>query len=119
MKLNEFKGAEAVTVLTEIAEPITELIKDEKYREILGMDEIFIGKVMQISAWMLENHYDATMRLLSALSKRDIDELKTEMTVLDITDAIGDFLLDEEVTKVFRCLSQKMGGVGTGSRSAK
>lgn len=97
MKLSEIKGEQALDVVAEIIDPITELALDAELR---GKPKIVMIKQA------LKSHKDAIISILAALDLKSVEEYKESMNLLTLPQQLMDIFNDPEVELLFGSQSQ-------------
>lgn len=107
--LSSYKGEEALDVLADLIDPITEILSDPKNR---------VGKFtkenrMDIISNCIKNHKKAVLQILARLEGVPVD--KYECTIFSLPSALLQILNDEELADFF--ISQGWGAVAVNSGS--
>jgi hypothetical protein len=99
MKLSEIKGERAYDILTEIIEPIGNIMLNEKSRELLtSMKDKNPTKVLPK---IMKSHKDDLIKVLATLDGISVTEYKEKLTLAKLTNDFVDLLTDEESQKLF------------------
>lgn len=97
MRLSEIKGEQALDVIVEILDPITELALDTELR---GKP-----KIMMIKG-ALKSHREAVIAILAALDLKTVEEYKKSMNLLTLPQQLLEIFNDPEMEMLFQSQSQ-------------
>jgi len=95
-KLSEIKGDEALDVLADLIEPITNICVDEDVKNAFKSGE----KLAKAISVIVKNHKREVTTILAVLEGEDPD--KYEPTVFELPVKLMQLLSDETVMSVFR-----------------
>ena len=97
MKLSEIKGEQALDVIAEIIDPISELALDTELR---GKPKLIMIKQA------LKSHKQAVIEILAALELKTVDEYMETMNLLTLPQQLMDIFNDPEMALLFDSQSQ-------------
>lgn len=97
MRLSEIKGEQALDVVAEIIDPITELALDTELR---GKPKIMMIKQA------LKSHREAVIAILAALDLKTVEEYKESMNLLTLPQQLLEIFNDPEMEMLFQSQSQ-------------
>lgn len=95
MKLSEIKGEQALDVIADIIEPITDIASDEEFVK-LTKNGSPRGKII---AYALKNHKQESIKILAALELKTPEEY--EVTLLSLPMKLKELFEDEEFMELF------------------
>jgi hypothetical protein len=99
MKLSQIKGERAYDVLTEVIEPIGNIMTNEKSKELLvSMKD---KNPLKILPKIMKSHKEDLIKVLAALDGISVTEYKEKLTLAKLTNDFVDLLTDEESQKLF------------------
>lgn len=103
MKLSQIKGERAYDILTEIVDPISNIMFDEDARKALSdMGEQKQAKdIFKILPKIMKSHKSDLIKVLSILDGVTVAQYKENLTLAKITSDFWDLLNDEESQKLF------------------
>ena len=109
MKLSEIKGEQALDVLADIIEPLSEILTDPEIQEMhkAGMPKIKMVKPA------IENHKRAVIEILALLDGADPDNY--DIDLLTLPKKVVEILNDAELQTVFQSQSQMIQSESFGS----
>ena len=99
MKLSQIKGDRAYDVLTEVLEPIGNIMLDEEARNMLS--DMKDKKATKILPKIMKSHKNDLIKVLAALDGISVTEYKEKLTLAKLTSDFVDLLTDEESQKLF------------------
>ena len=99
MKLSEFKGEEAMMVLADLIDPISEIAKDEAIKEIRQKQ----GQMADIIKVLLKNHTKSVLTILAILNRENPETY--EPSLIELPTMLVELLKDEEFMSVFHLRS--------------
>ena len=97
MRLSEIKGEQALDVIAEIIDPLTELALD---KELRGKP-----KIMMIKG-ALKSHKDAVIAILAALDLKTVEEYRENMNLYTLPQQLLEIFNDPEMETLFYSQSQ-------------
>lgn len=106
MKLSDFKGEEAIEVLADIIEPISNIATDEQVKEAFRANS-----KMKVAQAILRNHPKEIIEVLARLDNKTVEEY--EVTLFTLPMKLLEILNDKELTSLFQ--SQEQTGGATSS----
>jgi len=109
MKLSEFKGEDAIDVLADIIEPITEIVKDD---EVTKLWKTKGNNVANAAKVILKRHKHEVVEVLAAMERKTYDEYLPEVTVLSLPIKLLEVLNDKDFMDFF---TQQVGTIAAGS----
>ena len=99
MKLSQIKGERAYDVLTEVIEPIGNIMTNEKSKELLvSMKD---KNPLKILPKIMKSHKEDLIKVLAALDGISVTEYKEKLTLAKLTSDFVDLITDEESQKLF------------------
>ena len=101
MKLREYKGEEALDVLADLIDPITEICQDTDMIQMLQDN----GKVSNACKMLLKNHKKQVIEIMAAIDRKDPDEY--QINVFTLPMKLLDILNDPDVQKLFTSQGQQ------------
>lgn len=108
-KFSEIKGEDALDVLADILEPISEIVADKKFVNLLTGN-----KKAQAAACALKHHKKEVLTILAVLDGTPVEEYAP--SVLEIPALILKLLNDPDLIKVFQLADpEKFSGSATGN----
>jgi hypothetical protein len=109
MKLSEIKGDDAIDIVAEMIDPVTEILADEEIVSAYqaGKPDLLVIKMV------LKNHKKAIKTILALLNGENPETYEPNILVLPFM--IKDLLSDEEFMSLFHSQGQKMGDASFGS----
>ena len=99
-KISEIRGEDALDVLADILEPISEIFTDKKF-----VNAIRSRNKMEAAMILLREHKTATLAALAALEGVEPDEYNP--SILDLPMLILNLLNDPDIVAVFHLAEQK------------
>lgn len=109
MKLSEFKGDEALNVLAELMEPVTEIMGDQGVRSLAQTEGT---PVIKVAHYVIKNHSENVFKIYEAMTKESRENATPQKLIKFILD-IAD---DPELIDLFT--TQGQNGALTSSGSA-
>lgn len=94
-KLSDYKDAEALDLLANIIEPISEIIADKEISDQLHAG----GKLAKAVSIAIKNHREAVFELLAALEGVPVEEY--HCTVLTLPAKLIEIFSDEDMASFF------------------
>lgn len=103
MKLSQIKGERAYDILTEIVEPITNIMFDEEARKAFeNMGEKSQPKdVFKVLPKVMKSHKSDLIKALAIIDGVTVSQYKENLTLAKIASDFWDLLNDEESQKLF------------------
>ena len=98
-KLSEIRGEDALDVLADLLDPVSEICVDEKIKE-LYKDKEAENKKLKMATLILRNHKKAIIKILAILEGVKLEEYKPSLAVLPVL--VLQLLNDPDVISVFR-----------------
>lgn len=104
-KISEIRGEDALDVLADLLDPMSEICTDEKVKEL------FKGhKKLNLATYILKEHKKSILTILALLEGVKPDEYKPSLAVLPVL--VLQLLNDPDVISVFRFAGS---GISSGS----
>jgi len=107
MKLSEIKGKEALTVLADLIDPVSEIIKDEKFKALLKTKE-----KGSIAKYLLTNHDKNVIKILALVNGEDPETY--EPNLLSLPLMLLDLMNDPDVINLFGSQDQTKESASSG-----
>ena len=104
-KLSEIRGEDALDVLADLLDPISEICTDKKVMELIKEH-----KKMKLATLILKEHKKSILTILAILEGVSPDEYKPSLAVLPVL--VLQLLNDPDVVAVFRFAGS---GISSGS----
>lgn len=99
MKLSEFKGEEAMLILAELIDPASEIIKDERIKQIKANN----GQMSDVIKILLKDHAKPVLKILALLNREDPETYSPSL--IELPSMLVELLKDEELMSVFHLRS--------------
>lgn len=111
-KLSEYKGEEAIILVSKLIDPIFELCSEKT------IYNAFLGKGNKLKAIKIatQKHPGAVLKLLAILEGEEYETYKDKVTVFTLPNAFQEILEDEDLATLF--FSQRKMNAETLSSSA-
>jgi hypothetical protein len=94
-KISEIKGEDALDVLADLLDPVSEICVDEKVKELFKK-----RKKLNLAAYILKEHKKSILTILALLEGVKPDEYKPSLAVLPVL--VLQLLNDPDVIAVFQ-----------------
>lgn len=110
MKLTDYQNEDALEVLANIIEPVTEILQDEK------VAKIFKGKkfnVLDVVKVLLKDHKTSIVRIMAALNNVPLEEYR--FNIITGTQQLIELLNDEELRSFFQLQAEMNKATSSGS----
>ena len=109
MKLSDWKGEEAIELLADLLDPISEIFTDKEWnaKRKTGATK------MELIKLALKGHKKAVLRIMALLNGEDPETYEPNIVQLPIT--IMQLLNDEDLLKLFQSQGQMMPEESSGS----
>ena len=104
-KISEIKGEDALDVLADLLDPMSEICTDEKVKELFKE-----RKKLNLATYILKKHKKSILTILALLEGVKPDEYKPSLAVLPVL--VLQLLNDPDVIAVFRFAGS---GISSGS----
>ena len=101
MKLSDYKGEEALDVLAEIIDPITEIAQDEKLVDSIKKAYKEKGAVAQLIKPILKGHKKEIIAILAALERETPEEYAEKVTILTLPAKLIELFNDPDIQQLF------------------
>lgn len=108
MKLSEYKNEDALDLLADILDPISDIFMDVEFRE-----QIKNANKMQIVQYLLKNHKKPILQIMARLDNIPVEEY--EMNLLSLPKKLLEIVNDKELIDFFRSQGQMMANETSGS----
>lgn len=110
MKLSEYRGDEALDILADIIEPVSEIFADKEVSELFKQKGVKLATVAKV---IIKKHKKAVKTFLAVLERKDPETY--EPTVFELPIKLIEILNDKELISVFQ--SQGLTGGANSSTS--
>lgn len=97
MKISEYKGEDALDLLADILEPVSEIIGDKQF-EILFRTK---GVSREMIKHLIKNHKVAMIEIMARIENEPVDEFRKKVTVFTLPSKILELLSDTELMDFF------------------
>lgn len=94
MKLDNFKGEDAVDIIADVIEPASDIIADPEFQKLMRTGGI---PYIKIAVYVLREHKKPILEIYEALEK----ESKENATPTKLLKLIVDILEDKELSELF------------------
>lgn len=111
MKLMDFRGEDAIDVLAEIIEPVTEIFSDKAIADAYRNH----AKIATLAKLALKNHKHAVVEILAVCEGKTYDEYVDTITVLTLPLKALELFNDKELVDFFQQQSETMMDESSGS----
>ena len=95
MRLSDIKGENAIDVLAELMDPISEIFSDQKIKEGYEKNKIEAIKIA------LKEHKKAVIHMMAVLSLKTDEEYLKDLNMAKLPKDIFDLLNDPELESLF------------------
>lgn len=102
MQLSEIKGEEALDVLADIIDPVTEIMNDKEVARIYQTNQPRIKLVK----FIIKKHKKEVIEILARLECEEPEEYIKKMNVLSLPIKLLEILNDKELMEVFQSQGQ-------------
>lgn len=109
MKLSDYQGEDALDLLADILEPITDIAADERLKNVINNSK----NKLEIVYFLLKNHKKEILAILARIEGVDVADYKC--TVFTLPKAVLEFINDESVAELFRSQGQMKELLNSGS----
>ena len=99
MRLSDYKGEEALDVLADIIEPLSNIITDD---DIQRMAKEKDTPVLAMVKPAIKNHKKDLIEILARLENQPVDVYAAKMTLLTLPKQVLELLNDPEVQSLFQ-----------------
>lgn len=99
MRLSDFKGEEALDVLADIIEPLSNIITDD---DIQRMAKEKDTPVLAMVKPAIKNHKKDLIAILARLENLPVEEYEETMTLITLPKQVLELLNDPEVQSLFQ-----------------
>lgn len=99
MKLSEFKGEEAMLILAELIDPASEIIKDERIKQIKANN----GQMSDVIKILLKDHAKPVLKILALLNRENPETYSPSL--IELPTMLIELLKDEDFMAVFHLRS--------------
>ena len=99
MRLSDFKGEEALDVLADIIEPLTEILTDKEIQELSKKKNTPVIKFVKPA---IKNHKKELMIVLARLNKQTVEEYEKNVSLVTLPIQVLELINDPEVQSLFR-----------------
>lgn len=110
MKLSDIRGEEALDVLADIIEPVTEIMAD---KEIADMKRAKMPNIKLIKP-MIKNHKKQIIEILARIDGKEVNEYKNMITLTTLPMRLLEFLNDPQMEQVFQSQAQSSQSASSG-----
>lgn len=97
MKLSEFKGEEALEVLADLLEPVTELFSDKKLIELIKDSKTRIKGI----SYAIKEHKSSVLEILAITEGIPVDEYREKCNVMSLPGKALEIFNDKELMSFF------------------
>lgn len=108
MKLSDFKGEEAILVMADLLDPITQILGDEKTKNFYDEYMKAPKKIpLDFARFLLKNHSTNVMRMFGILNKINVDdpaefmEYQSSVNAVTVLKDLITLIGDEEIMNLF------------------
>lgn len=115
MRLSDIKGADALSVLADLIEPVGEIMTDKEILQNLRKG----GNKFTAISLALRNHPNAAISILATLDGKSVAEYTETLTVGALPLKLLELLNDPTVVQLFFSQGQTGAATSSGSASAK
>lgn len=114
MKLSEYKNEDALELLADILDPLSDIMTDEEFKRILQEESTkkSINK-MAIIQYLLKNQSKQIIRILAIIDGTPVEDF--EVNILSLTQKLLDVFNDKEMVDFFKSQGQMLAGETSGS----
>ena len=98
MKLSEFKGEDALDVLADIIEPVTDIVTDEEVKAQWKTE----GKVASFVKVILKKHPKDVIAILARLDNKTYEEYAETISIATLPAKLLDVMQDEVLMSFFQ-----------------
>jgi hypothetical protein len=102
MKLSEYKNEDALDLLADILDPLSEILMDSEFQKLTKES----GTKMKVVQFLLKNHKKHIIEIMARLDNVPVEEY--EMNVLTFPKKILEIMNDKELVDFFRVQGQMM-----------
>ena len=106
-KLSDYKNEEAIDLLADILDPVTEVFADKGFTEALKVNKLSAVK------YVLKNHKKGVIQILARLEDTPVEEY--ECSVLTMPIALMQILNDKELIDFFKSQGLEIEETSSGS----
>ena len=98
MRLSDYKGEEALDVLADIIEPLSNIITDDEIQELAKNDKTPVIAMVKPA---IKNHKKELIEILARLENQSVEEYREKMNLLTLPKQVLELLNDPEVQSLF------------------
>ena len=102
MKLSDYKGEEALEVLADIIDPITEIVQDNKLVEAIKAASADKEAIAQLIKPILKDHKKEIIEILAALEREKPEEYAKRLTLLTLPAKLIELFNDPDIQQLFQ-----------------
>lgn len=110
MKLSDYKGEDAVVLLGQIMDPLSEIIGDDDVKNAFRSDDR-MGMVKPI----LSNHPGAIIEIMAKINGEDPEEFKPKVNIFTLPVMVMELIADDDFMGLFTLQSQTGQAARSGS----
>lgn len=102
MKLSDFKGEEALDVLADLIDPVTDIMVDDEVEKLYrsGKPKLLLAK------YIIKNHKKSVIEILAILNRKTVEEYVKEMTLITLPRTLLELMDDEDLMQLFQSQGQ-------------
>lgn len=109
MKLSDYQGEDALDLLADILEPMTDIAADEKLKAVINKSR----NKLEVVYFLLKNHKKEILAILARIEGVAVEDYKC--TVFTLPKAILEFINDESAAELFCSQGQMKELLNSGS----
>lgn len=102
MKLSDYQGEDALDLLADILDPITDIASDAELKKVISNRK----NNLEIVMYLLKHHKKEILAVLARIDGVAVEDYKCN--VFTLTKSVLEIINDESVAELFRSQGQKM-----------
>lgn len=110
MKLSEYKNEEALELLADIMDPLSDIMTDENFKKLLSEEKTTKMGMIQ---YLLRNQSKPIIAILARMENTPVEEF--QVNILSLTTKLLDVFNDKELVDFFKSQGQMVAGEPSGS----
>lgn len=115
MRLSDYKGEEALDVLADIIDPLSNILTDE---EIQSLSKQEGASMLSIVKPAIKNHKKDLIEILARLDNKPVEEYTKTMNLITLPKQVMDLMSDPEIQDLFFSQEQSEATSSASSSSA-
>jgi hypothetical protein len=92
MRLSDFKGEKVFDVMSELLDPVAEILSDSQ----LATEYKSKPKIV-VAQYILKHHKDETIKILAILADKSVDDYLAGVNIISLTKDVLELLGDEQL----------------------